>query len=263
MRPTFRYQDEDWPAIDACLMFVGQRSPTRPAADAHVQVYYRDAHIQAYYRHTLEAIVHRFLWMTERFDPRSPEVIATTSLMAEIAEHSQAMHAAFTKMEKLETEPFRSIGYAIAAKPNTLYVWAFDWVRGEPLEPLVDDYTPHADYLAFKAKNAAVALWATTAAHGWPKSLRTKRDASGQPSRPLTTVAGPNQSRGDDVDKLIDDLLRFWKDRGGKVSKGSESPSTRFVMAAVGQITIPGVVNLRHAIVDFVRDQTLRLDPQK
>ena len=239
-------------------MFVGQRNPTRPAADAHVQVYYRDAHIQAYYRHTLEAIVHSFLWMTERTDPRSPEVAKAKALWTKTYRDLRAVLDDFAQLEAMETQPIRVLGYAIAKKPET----AVDWASGEPLEPQTD-YTPHADYLALKAQIVVAEKCATIAARGWPKSLRWKRDASGQPSRPLTTVAGPNQSRGDDVDKLIGDLLRFWKDRGGKVSKGSESPSTRFVVAAVGQITIPGVENLRHAIVDFVRDQTLRLDPQK
>jgi hypothetical protein len=40
-------------------------------------------------RRTIETIVQRYLWMTERFDPRSPEVVAAKARWAKVAEHAQ------------------------------------------------------------------------------------------------------------------------------------------------------------------------------
>jgi hypothetical protein len=243
MQPDFRYPDKDWSAIIACLAKLGACSTS--AADAH---------LHDFYRHTLEAIVHSFRWMTERTDPRSPEVAKAKALWTKTSRDLRAVLDDFAQLETMKTQPIRVLGYAIAAKPET----AVDWASGEPLEPQAD-YTPHADYLALKAQIVVAEKCATIAARGWPKSLRWKRDATGQPSRPLTTVAGPNRSRGDNVDKLFGDLFTFWVDRGGHVGQGkdTESPSTRFVMAAAGRIlskTVPDV-KLPRAINDFARSR--------
>jgi hypothetical protein len=234
MRPAIRYLEESWAPIDACLSLMKPaniRYYQQPGqADAHVSAYYHhvlsaDAHVCAYYcqplvaRAAIEAIVHRYLWMTERFDPRSPEVVTAKACWAKIAEHAQALDAALVDLEAVETGPVRSIGYAIAANPST----------------------PHADYLTWKQQVAAAARWATRAAKGpFPKS-----------------ATGANRARGDDVDKLFADLLTFWIDRGGHAGKGINSPSTRFVVAAVHSIladTVPDV-KLPRAIVDFVRER--------
>ena len=58
MRAPFRYSDEEWPAVEACL--------TKLTPDA-------DAHVRADWRATIERIVDDYLWMTARIDPRSPE----------------------------------------------------------------------------------------------------------------------------------------------------------------------------------------------
>jgi hypothetical protein len=108
---------------------------------------------------------------------------------------------------------------------------------------------PDADYVARKQQTTAAARWATKAAKGlFPKSAR-----------------GSNRARGDDVDKLIGDLLAFWTKCGGYAGKGIDSPSTRFVVAAGGRIlaeTVPGV-KLPRAITDFVRVRALHLDTRK
>ena len=82
-------------------------------------------------------------------------------MLARIAKHAQALNTAVDELEGIETGPVRSIGYAIAANQST----------------------PHADYLAWKAQIAVAAKWATTAARGWPKSVRWKKDASGHGDR--------------------------------------------------------------------------------
>ena len=66
------------------------------------------------------------------------------------------------------------------------------------------------------------------------------------------STRGSNRSRGDAVDGLFAMLLEFWVACGGRVGKGSNSPSTRFVVAAVGRI-LPAAIKLPRAIVDFVR----------
>jgi hypothetical protein len=231
--PPFQYSEEDWAPIEACLVV----SPRIPAssADAHVQQYYNQPDVA---RRSIEAIVHRYLWMTARTDPRSPEVAAARACWTKIAEHAQALNAALDELEAIETQPARSLGYAIAVNP----------------------LTPHTDYLALKRRIAAAARWAATMARGWPKSMRWSKDASG---RPIMTTAGHRRARGDDVDRLIGDLLALWIRRGGYVGKGIGSPSTRFVIAAAGRIlagTVPDV-KLPRAITDIVRG--LHLSPRK
>ena len=69
------------------------------------------------------------------------------------------------------------------------------------------------------------------------------------------SARGSNRSRGRAVDHLFEMLLAFWVECGGRVGKGSNSPSTRFVVAAVGRVlsaTVPDV-RLPGAVVDFVR----------
>jgi hypothetical protein len=231
----------DWTAIDASLANPAdiRYRQTGRYDDAHVFAYYHHmlsaaAHVRDYYcqplvaRRTIEAIVNRYLWMTERTDPRSPEVAAALATWARIAEHALALDAALADLEDLETGPVRSLKYAIATNP----------------------LTPDADYLALKQQLATAARWAAIAARGWPKSVRWEKDVRGQP---ISTKAGHNRSRGDDVDRLIGDLLAFWVRRGGYVGKGIDSPSTRFVVATVDRILLD--VRLPRAITDFVRDR--------
>ena len=216
MTPTFRYSDADWRAIEACLT---KLAPGEAA----------DAHVRAYGRHAIEAIVRRFLWMVERTDPRSPDVIAATACWEKLTVHLQGTLDALAGLEAIETQPVRTLGYAIA---------------GNPL-------TPHADYLAWRAQTAMAAQWAKTAGRGWPKSVLWKRDESG---RVIGTKAGPNRSRGYDVDRLFGVLLTFWIDRGGRIGKGAKSQSTRFIVAAAGRVLSDHApeVKLPRAIIDFV-----------
>lgn len=217
MTLAFRYSDEDWRAIEVCLEKLG--------ADRS------DAHVRTYWRHTIETIVHSYLWMAERTDPRSLEVVAAKACWRKLAVHLQGALGALADLEAIETQPIRTLGYAITRDP----------------------LNPHDDYLAWRAQTAAAGRWAKTADRGWPKSIRWKRDASG---RVIGTKVGPNRSRGDDVDKLLGALLTFWVDCGGRVGKGSNSPSTRFVMAAIGRVLPAAIgVKLPRAIVDFVRDR--------
>ena len=57
MMPPFRYPDEDWLPIEACL--------TKLVPDA-------DAHVLADCRHYIENIVSAYLCRMAYFDPRSP-----------------------------------------------------------------------------------------------------------------------------------------------------------------------------------------------
>jgi hypothetical protein len=205
VKPAFRYSDEDWLPIEACL--------AKLVTDAGA------------WRPTIEAKVHAYLWMTARTDPRSPEVVAAKACWKKLAVHLQGALDALAGLEAIETQPARTLGYAIAR---------------DPLNPL---------YPVWRAQIEAAERWARTAARGWPKSVRWRRAASGQI---VGTKAGPNRSRGDEVDRLFADLLTFWIDRGGHVGKSSNSPSTRFVVAAVGQI-LPADVRLPNVVVAFAR----------
>ena len=244
MRPAFQYPEKDWLGIDACLIKL--------------------APIEAEDRHTIEAIVHRFLWMTERTDPRSPDVVAAKAGWAKIAKHAKALNAALAEMEAMETSPINSLTYAIAldrTEKMSPVALPPGRLRALPSNRLI---TPRDDYVTWKRQTADAERWAATAARGWPKSLvwSDEKDANG---RPVSTKAGHNKSRGDDVDKLIGDLLTFWRARGGEVGTRIGSPSTRFVMAAAGRVlckNVPGV-KMPGAIIDLVRDQRARLDPQK
>ena len=79
MTPPFRYPDEDWRAIEACL------TKLVPHADATY------APVGATH---IEAMVHGYLWRMAHFDPRSPEQIAVKACWAKIAKHAHALHAA-------------------------------------------------------------------------------------------------------------------------------------------------------------------------
>ena len=71
MTPPFRYPDEDWRAVEACL------TKLVPHAEADVCADWRDS---------IEAKVHAYLWRMAHFDPRSPEQIAVKACWAKIAE---------------------------------------------------------------------------------------------------------------------------------------------------------------------------------
>jgi hypothetical protein len=152
-------------------------------------------------------------------DPRSPEQIAVKACWAKIAKHAHALHAAVDNLEAIDPWPAMTLRLAIAFAAANLT-------------------TPHADYLVWKNQSAELARLAAREAKGFKKSAR-----------------GSNRSRGAAVDQLFEMLLAFWVDCGGRVGKGSNSPSTRFVVAAVGRVlfaTVPDV-RLPGAVVDFVR----------
>ena len=90
MMPPFRYPDEDWRAVEACL--------TKLVPDA-------DARRCAALRHRIEATVHAYLWRMAYFDPRSPEQIAVKACWAKIAKHAHALHAAVDKLEAIDPSP--------------------------------------------------------------------------------------------------------------------------------------------------------------
>jgi hypothetical protein len=85
MKPPFRYSDEDWRAIEACLT----KLPMAPDAAA-------DA------RSHLECIVNTYLILAARSDPRAPDVIAKKACWAKAAEHALALNAALEELETLE-----------------------------------------------------------------------------------------------------------------------------------------------------------------
>ena len=176
--------------------------------------------MRAYWRDTIEAKVHAYLWMMAHFDPRSPEQIAVKACWAKIAKHAHALHAALDELEVIEPWPalyFSDIAIAFAA---------------------ANPKTPHADYPVWKNQSAEAARLAAREAKGFKKSAR-----------------GSNRSRGAAVDQLFAMLLAFWVDCGGRVGKGSNSPSTRFVVAAVGRffpLPLPAC-GCRGAVVEFVR----------
>jgi hypothetical protein len=203
MMPPFRYPDEDWQEIEACL------TKLMPDADAYACALLRQ-HIEA----TMEAYLHRMAY----FDPRSPKQIAVKACWAKIAKHANALLAAVDKLEAIDS-----------------------WRTGVLRHVIVfatDPTTPPADYLVWKNQNAEAARLAAREMKGFKKSAR-----------------GSNRSRGRSVDQLFEMLLTLWVNYGGRVGKGSNSPSTRFVVAAVGRVlfaTVPDV-RLPGAVVDFVR----------
>jgi hypothetical protein len=172
-------------------------------------------------RQHIEATVDAYLRRMAHFDPRSPEQIAVKACWAKIAKHAHALHAAADKLEAIGPWPAMTLRLAISFAAN-------------PANPI----TQYADYLAWKNQNAEAARLAAREMKGFKKSAR-----------------GSNRSRGRSVDQLFEMLLTLWVNYGGRVGKGSNSPSTRFVVAAVGRVlfaTVPDV-RLPGAVVDFVR----------
>jgi hypothetical protein len=152
-------------AVDECLM-----AAQAPAPGAH------DAHV--------------------RTDARSKEAVEAMACWSRISKHLEMAIAELAKLEALETQPVKSLWFAI---------------HDDPL-------AQHADYLAWKAKTAAAASFAARAARGYPKSSVWLRDASGEivrnkKGRPTGAKPGPNRARGELVDQLFEDLLTFWKSR--------------------------------------------------
>jgi hypothetical protein len=198
---SFRYPDEDWLAVEACL---AQLVPNAAAL-----------------RPIIEVTVHAYLWRMSHFDPRSPEQVAVNACWARVAKHAHALHAALEELEAIDVDMhpgrLRHLGRVVVANP----------------------LTPHADYLVWKNQTAEWARLAEREAKGFPKS-----------------VCGSNRARGDAVDGLFSFLLTFWVACGGRVGKGSDSPSTRFVVAAVGRI-LPAAIKLPRAITDFARSHVV------
>ena len=93
MTPPFRYPDEDWRAIEACLtkLVPHAEATYAPAVATHI-----------------EATVHAYLFRMAHFDPRSPEQIAVKACWAKIAEHAHALHAAVDKLEAIDPWPVRT-----------------------------------------------------------------------------------------------------------------------------------------------------------
>ena len=198
MTPSFRYPDEDWRAVEACL--------TKLVPDA------------AAWRPIIEIMVHAYLWRMAHFDPRSPEQVAANACWARIAKQAHELHATLEELDAIDAGRFGVIAFA-----------------ANPANPI----TQHADYLAWKNQNTEAARLAAREMKGFKKSAR-----------------GSNRSRGAAVDGLFSFLLTFWYACGGRVGKGSNSPSTRFVVAAVGRI-LPSAIKLPRAITDFVRSHVV------
>ena len=123
MTPPFRYPDEDWRAVEACLTKL---------------VPHADADACALLRKHIEATVDVYLWRMAHFDPRSPEQIAVKACWAKIAKHAHALHAAVDKLEPINPWPAMTLRLAIAFAAANLT-------------------TPHADYLVWKNQSAELA----------------------------------------------------------------------------------------------------------
>jgi hypothetical protein len=219
--PNFRYPDQDWLAISALL----------PSADTA-------QHGQD--RRALEAIVQNFfLWLAVRTDPRTSQVVAAKARWTKLAGQLKAVEATLTELEAMQTRPTESLWLTVA----DILVDSDVTVTAASLR---------AGYVAWKTKNAAVARFAARAARGHPKSLVVlAKDAKG---RPIKVKPGPNRARGDLVDELFAALLRFWVARGGRIGKGAESPSTKFVEAAAGRILSETIQNSTALIVTASRN---------
>jgi hypothetical protein len=210
MRRPFQYSDEDWRAIEACLV--------KLAPDA-------DAHVLADCRQYIENWVDAYLYRMTHSDPRSPEQIAVKASWAKIAKHARALHAALDELEAIDPPP-SCLGFSLPVGLLGRVIHA-------------SAMTPHADYLVWKKQIAEAARLAARETKGFKKSVR-----------------GSNSSRGAAVDRLFAELLKFWLHCGGHVGRASDSPSTRFVVAAVRRI-LPAGIKLPHAVVDFARTRNL------
>ena len=149
MTPPFRYSDEDWRAIEACL------TKLVPHADAC-------ALFAPQLRQHIEATVDAYLWRMAHFDPRSPEQIAVKACWAKIAKHAHALHAAVDELEAIDPWPAMTLRLAIA----------FAAIAANPM-------TPHADYLVWKNQNAEAARLAAREAKGFKKSARGSNRSRG------------------------------------------------------------------------------------
>ena len=138
MTPPFRYPDEDWLPIKACLMKLV------PHAEADVCAYWRDR---------IEATVHAYLWRMAHLDPRSPEQIAVKACWAKIAKHAHALHAAVDKLEAIDPHPAGTLKLTIAFAAANLM-------------------EPDAHYLDWKNQSAEAARLAAREAKGFKKSAR-------------------------------------------------------------------------------------------
>ncbi len=181
-------------------------------------VQHADGYACVLLRQHIEALVHAYLYRMTYFDPRSSVQIEVKGCWAKIAKHAHALNAAVDNLEAID--PWRT------GVLKHVIVFA------------TDPTTPPADYLVWKKQNAEAARLAAREMKGFKKSTR-----------------GSNRSRGPAVDRLFEMLLTLWFNYGGPVGKGRNSPSTRFVVAAVGRVlsaTVPRV-RLPGAVVDYVR----------
>jgi hypothetical protein len=142
VKPPFRYPDEDWRAIEACLT----KLPMAPHAAA-------DA------RSHLECIVNIYLMMAARSDPRSPAAIARKACWTKVAEHALALNAALEELETLEgLEVLLNIEFA----GNSTVIAGILERR-------------HADYLVWKSQCAKWAHRATEKVKSFRKSSSGNR----------------------------------------------------------------------------------------
>jgi hypothetical protein len=168
-------------------------------------------------RPILEVMMAGYLWRMAHFDRRSPERAAALACLAKSAKQAHALHATLEELEGID--------------PDMHTVRLLGLMAGNP--------KAYADYLVWKNQTAK-----------WPR-------LAAMPAKRYTkTVRGSNRSRGDAVDGLFSFLLTFWVACGGRVGKGPNSPSTRFVAAAVGQI-LPAAIKLPRAITDFARSHVV------
>lgn len=117
MISPFRYPDDDWRAVEACL--------TKLVSDA------------AAFRPIIEAMVHVYLWRMASFDPRSPERVAANACWARIAKHAHALHATLEELDAIDvhmqTAGLLGVVAANALTPRADYlVWkkqTAEWAR--------------------------------------------------------------------------------------------------------------------------------------
>src|SRR6476646_7035657 len=106
MIPPFRYPDEDWRAVEACL------TKLVPHADACPL-------LRQQLRQHIEATVDAYLRRMARSDPRSPEQIAVNACWAKIANHAHALLTAVDNLEAIDPwrESLLRLTIAFAANP--------------------------------------------------------------------------------------------------------------------------------------------------
>jgi hypothetical protein len=208
MGTPFEYSDEEWEVVETCL------TQLRKSGDTP-----RDTPPVADDRGTLETIINNFVWLTERTDPRHPEVVATKEQWSKVKKHIAGLNAALAELDAMRAKPMR--GAKLAMTRN-----------GDPREA-------DGGFAAWRTQTTELEHWAGIGARGWPVSMRP----------------GRNRARGDLVDQLIGELLSFWHAHGGDYGQSTTSPSTEFVLIAVAPV-LPEMA--ASTVTEFVRPPRAR-----